>query len=301
MKILKLGRSIKEGIKNIARHRWLSLTTILTLTFSFYVISAILVLIVIGNLTAKSVEEKFNIAIDFNDDVSEAEILEAQSFLRTLSEVKSVEYVSKNKALDELLAIKDEAIESAVKEVGENPLLSSLIVVARESSQYETIKNLVENSSFKDKINGINYERNKRSIENLNKTVAFLKKMEIFLVAIFLLISYFTVANALRMNMYSRKQEFEVMRLVGASNLYIQVPSLVEGIFYGAVAALLSSLLILVTIKSGEFQFEKIFGRENFSFFYLKYLPIILAGNFLAGLFLGAVSSFLAIRKYLKI
>lgn len=303
MKLLKLGRTFKEGLKNFSRHGWLSFATIIILSLSLYVVSVSAFLGIAGNLIMKNVQDKVNISIYFDPDVSEKEILKIRNDLEIYQEVKTVEYISQNQALDEFLASEDNdpVISQALEEINENPLLASLVITAHQSNQYEIIARAVENSNFHEKISRINYEKNKATIENLNRIIGLTKKTGLILGSIFLLIAVLITFNTIRLNMYSRKKEFEIMRLVGASNLYVQMPSIFEGIFYGASATVVSMALLLATAKILEPLTRGSLPEGDLFSFYFQNFWVIFGGILALGIILGIVSSFIAIRRYLKI
>src|SRR4030042_2676508 len=145
MKLLKLWRTFKEGVRNFLRNGWLSLATASILSISLYITSVTVLIAVGAGSAVKGVQEKINVSIYFNPEVAETRILEIKDKLSGYREVQSVEYVSKNKALDEFLATSgdDPFIKEALEEIGSNPLLASLVIKARSPEQYEIISTAV--------------------------------------------------------------------------------------------------------------------------------------------------------------
>ncbi|MFH0969502.1 MAG: permease-like cell division protein FtsX, partial [Patescibacteria group bacterium] len=301
MKILKLWRTLKEGFQNFIRNGWLSVATISILTISLYLISLTFMLGITANLLLKNVQEKINISIYFNPSVEESEILGIKNKIQNYKEIKSIEYVSKNKALDEFMELgnNDPSIKQALDELGENPLLASLVIRANQSDQYEIINQAIENSDFREEISRINYEKNKVIIERLNKIINFSKEIGIILGIIFVLIAVLITFNAIRITIYSHKQEFEIERLVGASNLYIRMPFIFEGIFYGFSASITSAIMLLITAKLVSNFVQKAISQENLMSLYLSNFWQIFGILFSLGILLGVISSFIAIRRYL--
>jgi cell division transport system permease protein len=194
----------------------------------------------------------------------------------------------------------DPAIKQALDEIGGNPLLASLVIKANQSDQYDTINKAIENSDFREDVSRINYDKNKTIIERLNKIVGFSKEVGIILGIIFVLIAILITFNAIRITIYSHKQEFEIERLVGASNLYIRMPFIFEGIFYGFSASVVSVVLLLVTAKLMSSFVQKAISQGNLMSIYLANFWEIFGILFLLGISLGVISSFIAIRRYLK-
>lgn len=303
MKLLKLWRTFKEGLKNFLRNGWLSFATVSILSISLY-IASVTVLIAIGaSSVVKSVQEKINISIYFNPEVTEARILEIKDKLSGYREVKSVEYISKDKALDEFLATSgnDPSIKEALKEIGGNPLLASLVIKAQSPEQYETISTAISQSNFAGEISRINYEKNKTVIEKLSGFIRTVEKTGLVLSLIFILVSVLITFNTIRITIYSHKQEFEVMRLVGASNTYVRMPHIFEGIFYGTASAIITLILLFFTFQFAAPVLQKIISREALVSFYFQNLALMATVIIFAGAIFGVVSSFIAVRRYLKV
>src|SRR3990167_2664877 len=117
-----------------------------------------------------NVQSRVNISVYFNPEVQEQEILSIKDLLTQYREVQSVEYVSRDAALADFLASEgnDPTIRQAVDEIGENPLLASVVIRANKAEEYEIIASAIESAPFQDKINRVNYGRNKQLIDQLN-------------------------------------------------------------------------------------------------------------------------------------
>ncbi len=279
------------------------MATVSILSISLY-ITSVTVLIAIGAGSAvKNVQEKINISIYFNPEVTEARILEIRDKLSGYREVKSIEYVSKDKALDEFLATSgnDPSIKEALEEIGGNPLLASLVVKAQNTEQYETISTAVSQSNFSGEISRINYEKNKSVIEKLSGFIRTMEKTGLVLSLIFVLVSVLITFNTIRITIYSHKQEFEVMRLVGASNTYVRMPHIFEGIFYGIASAMITLVLLFFTFQFAAPMLHKIISREALVSFYFQNLALMAIVLIFIGAMMGIISSFIAVRRYLKV
>lgn len=302
MKWLKLKRTLREGYINFKRNGWLSFATVAILTLSLFVISITLILGVTANLILREVQNKVSVSVYFNPEVKESEIIEIKEKLEQYSEVKSVDYISQNKAFDDFVSAEggEKIITQALEEIGENPFLSSLEIKAEKPDQYELITNSIKDSAFKNKINRINYDRNKSLIERLIKIVKVTERGGIALGGIFILIAILVTFNTIRMTIYSQKQEFEVKRLVGASNLYVKVPYIYEGMLYGLVASIVATILVFGAVNVVSPLTQGAIPQGNLFQFCLQYSWIILLFDIVFGIILGVISSLIAIRKYLN-
>jgi len=303
MKRLKLVRTFKEGCVNFYRNGWLTLATISILATSLYIISITIMLGFTANLIIVGLQDKINISVYFNPGVAEERIIEIKDKLSQYDEVKSVEYISKEKALEDLLGLSNntETINKALDEIGENPLPASIVIRAKDPSLYEKIAEAIGNSFFKDDISTLNYQENRKIIDRLTNIILMSRKIGFVFGLVFVFVSILVTFNAIRITIYSHRQEFEIMRLVGASNLYIRMPFIVEGILYGLVAGIIVMFLLFITSYFISPLTDGNIPQGNLLKVYFGNFFLILGGLFISGISLGVISSFIAIRRYLKI
>ncbi len=303
MKWLKLVRTFKEGCSNFYRNGWLSFATVSILATSLYIISVTVMLGFTANLIIANLQDKINVSVYFNPSVSEERVIEIKDKLSQYDEVKSVDYVSKETALSELLRLSSntDTINKALEEIGENPLPSSIVIRADKPEQYEKIVESIGNSFFKDDISSVNYAENKNVIDRLTNIILMSRKIGLIFGLVFVFVSVLITFNAIRITMYSHRQEFEVMRLVGASNLYIRMPFVFEGVLYGLVAGVVVMIFLFATSYFISPLTEGNIPQGNLLEVYFGNFFIILGGLFTGGILLGVISSFIAIKRYLKI
>ncbi len=301
--LVLISRTLKQGFQNVWRNGWLSLASISVLLFSLFLISILFTVTMTANQLIKDVEEKVNVSVYFKSDVTEEKIDEVKRDLQRLSEVKSVEYISKEEALEEFKKNNagEPAILESLEEIGENPLLSYLIIKGKSSDKYEAINSYIKQSSYMEDVSRINYEKNKEIINKFNGIISQIRKVGVILGTIFALVAVLITFNTVRITIYTHKQEIEIMRLVGASNFFIRLPFIFEGIFYGITASLVSMLcLFLVLHFGGGYVAGKILSEGLVSFYAQNWLELLGLQIFL-GSFLGIVGSIIAMRKYLKV
>jgi len=303
MKSIKLKRTFIEGLDNFRRNGWLSFATVSVLAISLYIISVTCILGVTANIVLKNIQDKINVSVYFNPDVEENTILDIKNKLVGYQEIKSIDYVSKDQALEQFkkLGNNDPSISQALEEIGDNPLLSSLVIKAKTPDQYDIITKAISNSSFAENISKIDFEENKAAIQRLSSIIKLVEKVGFTLGIVFVFIGIMITFNAIRLTMYAHKHEFEVMRLVGASNIYIRMPFVFEGIFYGATSAFLVMIFLFITSKFlAPITQGSIAGGDILSFYFSHFFTIF--GSLLvSGILLGTLSGVIAIRRYLKV
>ena len=299
MKTIKLWRTFKEGAENYRRNGWLTFATISVLTLSMFVIGLAALIGFAGHLSLQSIQEKISISVSFKPETSESRILTIKGELeQAKKEIASVRFISRDQALEEFLRDGNPVLSEAVREIGENPLLASLVIKATDPSYYDFIASKIQDSAYANDIERLNYERNKKRIEHLENLTNRTRNIGLVLGGIFSLIAVLITFNTIRLTIYSHRQEFEVMRLVGASDLYIKMPFFFEGIFYGLTAA--AATIILLTVAAYALSanigalFSEILNGKSFFQVYASFLWIFVPSIIIASVLFGVVSSFIA-------
>jgi cell division transport system permease protein len=301
---LIFARTFKESIKNFWRNGLLSVAAISIIAVSLCLISIVYLTTASVNKVIADFQQKVNVTVYFKSDVSEENILKIKKDLENYSEIKSVDYVSKDKALEDFKKnnADNPTIIKSLEEIGDNPLLPSLNVKATDPNKYESVASYISSAPFKDDVFRVNYAKNKPVIEKLNDSAKETRKIGTMIALLFGLMATLITFNTIRITIYTRKQEIEVMRLVGASNTYIRLPFIFEGITYGIIASVVSMALLFVTIKflMPMISLKTIPSPILLSTFYSNFI-IVIGLQLFIGVVIGVFSGIIAIRKYLKI
>lgn len=304
MKSLKLWRTFREGWQNFRRNGWLSFATVSILTLSLFIVGLSTLLGLTTHYMLQNMREKVSVNVSFNPDIPEPRILEIRDELsKYKKEIASVEYVSRDAALETFLAENknNPAVIQAIEEIGENPLLPSLVIKATAPEHFQVIVNQIQRSTFQSDISRINYDKNRKIFNNLEKNNKSIQKVGLILGLSFIFIAVLITFNTIRITIYSHRQEFEIMRLVGASNIYVRMPFVFEGVFYGIAAALATTIALFGAAYIISPLTQGALPQGNFMGLYIAFLAPVLIGLLLLGIFLGVLSSSIAIRRYLKV
>lgn len=303
-----LRRMIVGGAKNFVRSGSVSFATVLIMTVTLLIIGFLIFLSATLTHTMEAIKEKVDINIYFVPTASETEIFTVRDQLAGLEEVSAVVYTSREQALQEftLRHAEDELTLQALEELGENPLGASLSVTAKDPSQYERIavflvdQNSAGGTGFS-AIEDINYFDNKTVIDRLTAAIRASESAGIIVILLFALASSVIAFATIRLAIYTARDEIAVMRLVGASNMYIRGPFIVEGIMAGLLAAAISLILFYpVTWYVGTAMSDWLGGFNLFAY-YLENFGMVFLVLVGAGVLLSGVSSWFAVRKYLKV
>lgn len=304
----KMKRILRTGFFNFWRDSTVSLASVLVMMVTLLVIGLISFSGAILNTTLVELKNKIDINVTFVVTASEEDILNLKHTIESLPEVSLVTYVSREEALTSFKErhSADQSILSALDELGENPLGAVLNIKAVDPSQYASVAEFLEggnalsteNTNIIDKVN---YFQNKEAIDKLTKIISSADKLGFALTLFLAVISILIAFNTIRLTIYLARDEISVMRLVGASMTYIQGPFVVVGIIYGVVAGLLTLILLLPLTYWLGGTTESFFVGFNIFSYYLRHFLEVAFIIMASGISIGAISSALAIRKYLKV
>jgi cell division transport system permease protein len=303
MKTLKLVRALREGFVSFYRDKWLTLATISVMMLTLFLIGLTVFLSLAVQSTIAKLEKRINISVYFNFDVEESEILAIRDNLEKgeFSEIEKIEFISRAEALERFkgYAGDDPDINKALEVVGENPLPDALVITASDPDDYESINNFFE-QEYAAQISSTSFQKNKGTISQLRDRMVFIRDTTSFLSILFIVIAGLVTFNTVRMSIYAHRKEFEVMRLVGASNTYVKIPVICEGVLYGLVSAVLAIIALLVAVYLVNPFAQKLMSSANITELYFTQAIVVIASILIAGVGLGAVSSYIAIRRYLE-
>ncbi len=298
-----ISRIFHYGFKNFWRNGWLSMATVAIMTLALLVFFSLIMFGVITNQAAASIQDKIDISIYFTTNTSEDQILNIQQSLEGLSEVQSVDYISRDQALAIFKAnhVNDPTVSQAINELDTNPLEASLNIKAKDPSQYAAIAQYLSSPDIAQYLDGLpSYYNNQTVIDRLAKIVSGVETGGLVMTIILALIAGLVVFNTIRLAIYSNREEIGVMRVVGASNALVRGPYVVEGMLCGGIAAI-ASLILAAPALYFVSPYLNVFipGLNIFQYFYTHAVALLLY-ELLFGIVIGGCSSFIAVRRYLK-
>lgn len=301
-------RVLISGGKSFRRGGAVSAATVLIMTVTLAIISSLIFLSALLTFTLTTIKEKVDVSVYFVTTASEADILAVKSQLEKLPQVANVSYTS---AEETLLAFRerhanDQLTLQALDELGGNPLDASLEIRAKDPSEYESIVKFLEASPTLSTggasiVDRINYAQNKDVIDRLSLAIRATREIGFAVVILFAIASILIAFATIRLAIYVAKDEVAVMRLVGASNAYIQGPFIVTGIITGVTAAAIVLVLLYPATWYAGMKTATWFGGFNIASYYGDHFFLVFAIVMFSGIVLGAVASVLAIRKYLTV
>jgi len=301
-----IQRIVKSGWLNFKRNTFVSLSAVLVMVVTLSVIAGILLTNKMFVSTLDEIRTKVDINVYFTPNAPEEIVLAFQDQLEKLPEVAEVGYITREEALAEFKERhkNDQTTLDALQELDENPLGATLTVRAIETSQYASIAGFLDgyraSSGGDTYVEKINYFDNKKAIDTLTGLIDGSEKLGFIMYVIFALFAVIITLNTIRLAIFISKDEIHVMNLVGAEASYIKGPFVVTGAIYGFVAAVIVLIALLPLTVWLTTVAQKFFVDINFLQYYKDDFFVIAGTLFVSGIAISCLSSYLAVRKYLR-
>ena len=306
-------RVVKYGAASFARNIWLSIAATLVMTVTLTILMITVFASLILNATAETMREKIDITIFFKPGTDQVILEEMAETMRTDPNVRQVEiadskaeydnFLDENKDNSELLAaLEDDGMYNLML----STMQATMRIKVTDPNNLDTIKYIVDNNVLYqnnlDTEKEPTYNVNQAEIETINSWATIAKNGGLILGAVFLVISVLVIFNTIRMAIFSRREEIQMMRLVGADPGFIRGPFLVEAEISGVISGLLATTIIVVGFRFIEPNLTSygIDVSQVSQYLESNTLVAIYAIMILIGIIIGTISARLAIKKYLK-
>ncbi len=303
-----IKRMVATGAKNFVRSGAVSFATVLVMTVTLAIIGSLIFLSAILGNTLSALEDKVDVNVYFVTNAQERDIIAIKERLEDIPEVSAVTYTTREDRLAEFRTRheNDQLTLQALDELNDNPLGAALSVKAKDPSQYQGIVEFLEEDPSISPAGGpiidsINYFQNKTVIDRLTSAINATERAGLVIVIIFALASTIIALATIRLAIYTARDEIAVMRLVGASNAYIRGPFIVAGVISGLLASILALLLFYPATWYAGTALQNWLGGFNLFSYYMSHFGMVFSILVGSGILLGALASWLAVRRYLKI
>ena len=299
--MLSFYRIVKFSLQDISRNIWLSMVTVIILTLALFSVNMLLVVKIIGSAAVGAVKEKVDISLYVNPDADEKEVLALKAQIANLSDVKEVNYVSKEDALEIFKGKNSDNPEvlQALRELGKNPLTPTLVITPKN---VETSDGLIHelNKIQSDIIDSRNFTDHKVLLSKIDSVTDKVTKAGLFLSLVFLFITILVIFNSVRVAIYTHNMEINIMRLVGAPNSFIFWPFLFSGIIYALLGIMVIVFIFYPFLGLLQPYLETFFVGYNINivdYFNRNFVEIF--GLEFAGIALiNVVAAWWAVRRY---
>ena len=300
-----IGYSLREAFSHFFRNWTTSFGAVITIFLSLFIIGLFIVGSALVTSAIGTIEDTVTINVFISDDASDDEVQAFQEKLESWQNVQSVNFKSKDDALEDWRSMSSSADSTIAALDGENPLPRSFEVVMEDSSQVEDMANRIkEDTDFQamadngDVDESVQYSQ--EMVGRLFQVTGYIRIACIVLVALLTFIAFIFINNTIRLSITARRREIAIMRLVGASNGFIRGPFVTEGVLQALLGALLS-IGVLELVRN--FLMPRVMNMVSWWQFEIPFEVYLMTYGalILVGLVIGLFGSAIAMRRYLKV
>ena len=290
--------AVTAALVSLWRHRFMTSATVLTTALMLLMLNVFVVLVTHLNVALEALEHRVNVIAYIREDAPPGKVRDLQNSLQNRSDVLEVVYVTKDEALARLREHFADRAELLAM-VSDNPLPASLEIRARNPESLENIVSLLETKVGPESVLE-EVALQEDIVERLLSLTTATRVAGVAMTVGLAVVSLFIVINTIRIAVYSRRQEIEVMKLVGATDWFVRWPFVFEGMLYGLLASLLTLLIVVPAYDP---------VVENF-WALLSFLPVERDPQFVTklalmtmvvGIALGAAGSYISVRRFLEV
>lgn len=295
MRVRNAGYFLKEGLRSSRRNALMSLASIGTVALSLLIFGMFLFMILNANNILNTISGQIVVVGYINDETSDEQIKTAKENIEKIQGVKQVEYISKEKALENFskaLGDDDTLTQGLDKE---NPLPASFeikVIDARDVSHIaKELENFKEIDTVKD---------GKSTADKLIRITDIIKSISVVLMTILGIIAIFLIANTIKITVYARKREIQIMKYAGATDWFIKWPFIIQGMFLGICGAIISLIILCVGYSYLEKSVNPYLIMVSFITFETVFYNVLI--YFLAaGMAIGGIGSLISVKKFLVV
>lgn len=290
------GRSIRDAFKSVLRNFSLSFASIMCTTITLILVSVALICAANIDNATKSIEDELSIVVYLSDTVTEEDINNIKADISNQENVAEVTFKSKIEWKDEMSEY-DATFETVLNYLDENPLMDSFIVRVND------VANLGDTAEYISSISSVDTVKyGEGMVDNIISAFDVVQKIVVVIVIALIIVTAFLISNTIKLTIFSRRSAIEIMRLVGASNITIKIPFIIEGLIIGVIGAVIPvcitiyGYVILYGALNGHVFSNMIILIEPYNFVFLVSLILVALGAVV-----GMLGSVRAVSKYLKI
>ncbi len=297
MKIKTFSRHLREGAKSLVRNGWMTFASISAVTITLLLVGVFLAVIMNMNHFASKVEKDVEIRVHIDPAATKEDQDALKASIQGISEIDSIKFSSKEDELKRVIESFGDSGKSFELFEQDNPLKDVYILKTKKPADTVKAAKKIEKLQY---VSMVQY--GKGQVEKLFSTVKIGRNIGVVLIAGLLFTAMFLISNTIKITIYARRTEIEIMKLVGATNWFIRWPFLLEGLFLGVIGSILPIVLILTAYNSalGVLN-EKLTGTI---FEMLPYNPFVFqisALLLLIGGVIGMWGSVMSVRRFLKV
>ena len=289
---------IREGFRSLKRNSTMSAAAITSVIAALLVIGIFFIIVINIDYAATKLESQIEMMVYLEDGLSENIIDTMETEIRSINGVKSVEFISKDTALSNLEKNWGENSYLLEGLEGDNPLPDAFLITLSDPSDASGVALSVSSISNIEKV-----VYGKEELANLLNATYVMRMSSVVIILILLFISIFIIANTIKLTLYARRREIGIMKYVGATDWFVRMPFIIEGIVVGMIGAVVSTIIL----GAGYYYCSDLVKNQMIGFMSISLIPfnqIIVSMVILliiVGVVIGAVGSLISVRKFIKV
>lgn len=286
---------LRETVTSLVRNRFMAVASILTVTLSMFILGAFLSAVLNINHMATYLESQVEMTVYLKDGIKTDDVMAVGKQLKQLNGLKGISFTNKDQALANFReSMGDQA--ALLDSMNGNPLPASYKISFQSPDQLQDAVNLVKKYP---QVDGVQYGQ--EIVEQLYRVAQFIRISGIILILFLAAAELFIISNTIRLTVFARRREIQIMKYVGATNGFVRWPFLFEGMVIGFIGSGISSILLWLCYRMIQ---EEIHNAG------LVFIPLLTMYPFIvhvaifllaAGIIIGALGSAISLRKYMKV
>lgn len=302
--MITLWRIFTASWKHFGRNTWLAMATIFVFMMALLSVNVLLGMNAILGRVISVLEDKVDVTVSFKVGTPEGIVNQARFYLTSLPQVRSVRFITADEALK---AFKDRhandpKVLSALAELSANPLGAQIVVKAQSAADYSFLLQAIQNPQYASFIQSQTYDDHRVTIAKIQEIGRNVRIVGAVLVAIFALFGMLITFNAIRVGIYTHREEIGIMRLVGASSFYIRAPFILEGLWIAAFGLIFAGAIFISALLWVEPILRPLFdgGDPGLITYFRGQAPLIIGMEAGAMILLVISVSWAAVGRYIR-
>ncbi len=305
MKLLTTtGRVISFAWKNITRNAWIGLATVLVLVLALLSVNVLIGVNALASSAINILEKKIDVSVYFKPETPDAILEQSRSYMASLPQSEKVTLFTADEALAAFQERHkdDPSITDALNELDGNPFGATMVIKAAQTSDYPFLMEALNNPQFSFAIESKTYDDHTVAIGQVEQIASTVRYFGLILTVVFTIFSALIVYNSIRVAIYTQREEIGIMRLVGASNAFVRMPLILDGIFFAIIALAVTAGLMALAISVGEPYLISFYDGADpgLKKYFLDNLLWLLAVQGIGLSVIVALASWAAVGRYLR-
>lgn len=305
MKIRTVGYSAGQGIKNIFRNKMFSFASIMTMAASIFIFGLFFSILLNFTVILRNVETNVGVTVFFNEDVDQVQIDKIGDAIASRDDVKEVRYISADEAWEifsQQYFKGNEEASAGFKNNNDNPLANSAHFEVYVNS-IERQDQLVDDISAMDGVRQVNQsQKASTTLSTINRLILIVSSI---IILILLVVSVFLISNTVSVGVSVRREEIAIMKLIGATNAFVRLPFILEGIVIGIIGAVIPLIILYFLYdRAVNYILTRFSVLENFMNGLLpvgQVFNILIPIALILGVVIGLIGSLVTVHKHLKV